>query len=130
MSPNVPEDVHWLVTERLPEMDHVDALLFLVRADGTPRSIADILAETTISASAVDGVLRHLIDKGLVIRKDVGGEVRFVYQPEGMQARLAVESLTRMYEMRPVSLIRFIYERPPVAAKLFADAFRLRKPSP
>jgi hypothetical protein len=131
MHPNVPDDVRWLVHDWLPNMEHVEVLLLLARREGGGLTEADILKAITIHADLLHGVLTRLVDAGLVtvVVDDVGLEpARYAFRPAGLKERGAVESLIRMYDMRPVSLIRFIYERPSDSARLFADAFRLRKP--
>jgi hypothetical protein len=39
-----------------------------------------------------------------------------------------VLSLQDIYDRRPVTLIKALYERPPAAVRAFADAFRFRAP--
>jgi hypothetical protein len=44
-----------------------------------------------------------------------------------MREQMAVKSLLDTYDVRPVALIRFLYERPAAltAVQQFADAFRI-----
>lgn len=47
---------------------------------------------------------------------------------ESPEIRSAVAQLAVMYNTKPVTLIRAIYERPATPAQSFADAFRIRRP--
>jgi hypothetical protein len=129
MHANVPDDVRWLVQESLPAMEHVEVLLLLARREGTAMTVREILDSVTINAALLPPVLARLVEGGLAVRQpgESPSSTRYSYVPVGLRERGAVQSLIRTYDTRPVSLIRYIYERPSDSAKLFADAFRLRK---
>lgn len=131
MHVNVPSEVQWLVHEHLPTMEHVDVLLFLARQQGTAQSLSAILVEVSIHADVARQRLADLIESGLVVVEPPDAPPKTAqYRFGGADARIrrAVETLQTVYTMRPVSLIRFVYERPSDVARQFADAFRLRKP--
>jgi hypothetical protein len=62
---------------------------------------------------------------GLASRADTGGVATFRLAPATDALRQVVTTIVNMYEQRPVTLIRAVYEQAS-AARSFADAFRLR----
>ena len=132
MHPNVPDDVRWLVHECVPSMEHVEVLLLLARDEERAWSVDEIRQKVTVAADALPAVVARLEDAGLIVARTddpAAPGTRYAFRPKGVKERSAVASLMRMYDMRPVSLIRFVYERPADTARLFADAFKLRKPT-
>jgi hypothetical protein len=71
--------------------------------------------------------LDQFASAGLVVAEVQHGERVFSYHPAGMREQMAVKSLLDTYDVRPVALIRFLYERPAAltAVQQFADAFRI-----
>ncbi|HET9424187.1 MAG TPA: hypothetical protein VFO55_02360 [Gemmatimonadaceae bacterium] len=104
-------------------MEHVELLLSL--AGGRELRVEDAAA---VIHAGVDVAARRLADleaAGLVAR-DQGDRALFRYSPRTVESRAAVEELSRMYNQRPVTLVRSIYERPVSPIRSFADAFRFR----
>lgn len=124
---DLPDDVVWLVNAHLPSMEHVDLLLLLVRTSPTSLSAAQVSAELHHDGRATAKRLEQFATAGLVVAEVQHGERVFSYHPAGMREQMAVKSLLNTYDVRPVSLIRFLYERPaaPTAVQQFADAFRI-----
>lgn len=129
MHPNIPDEVRWLVSEYLPTIEHIDILLFLVRNDQQAKPLTEITADLATNAEVAERRMRDLVQAELVSEtKDDGGAPRYSYAAQGLKQRLAVAKLLETYTVRPVSLIRFVYERPPRKEVLqqFSDAFRFR----
>ncbi len=122
LSPEVRE----LVASHLASMDHLEILLLLhgrahealteeemVRATGRPREL--------VRTAASD-----LVASGLLKQSGENPEARLAYDPRSEQLRMAVAELATMYNERPVTLIRAIYDRPAEPVVSFAEAFRVR----
>ena len=121
--PDLPDVVRRLVHGHLPTVDHVTVLL-ATRAD--PDRVLDAAAiapKVHVEVAVATRVLSDLAGSHLVER--AGSGYRLSAAPE---VRSAVDELARMYNTRPVTLIRAIYERPATSAQSFADAFRIRRP--
>jgi hypothetical protein len=128
--PGLPAEVTALLHRALPSMVHIESLLMLARLAPQPATRWDIAAELRSSPALVAAALADLEGAGLA--EAVAGT-------DGQQHRFAgadpatvrvVASLQDVYDRKPVTLIRAMYERPapaaPSAAQAFADAFRVR----
>ncbi len=118
----LPDEVLSLVHKHLASMDHVAILLALHSAPErqfTAASLAELARVTPVVAAIVlaDLVAAWLIASGT-------GGFQFASGPGELAV---VDQLADMYNTKPVTLVRAIYERPPSAARSFADAFRIRK---
>ena len=124
---DLPDDVVWLVNAHLPSMEHVDLLLLLVRTSPRSLSGAQVCAVLRHDARGTAKRLEQFVAAGLAVAEVQHGERVFSYHPAGIREETAVKSLLDTYDVRPVSLIRFLYERPaaPTAVQQFAEAFRI-----
>ncbi|MDQ3520043.1 MAG: hypothetical protein M3466_16780 [Gemmatimonadota bacterium] len=119
-----------LVARHIRSMDHVQTLLLLHRTAPQEWEPAAIAREITVQPELVDLSLRDLTASGLVSEIGVGDSQRkFAYAPADEALRRDVDELAAMYNERPVTLIRAIYDRPPEPAVTFADAFAIRSDS-
>ena len=114
MTSPVPAEVRRLIRVHLDTMSHVDALAALVRA---PQGLtADQLArDAYMSASVATACLADLVDSGLAVAEggaEGGAEALYRYAPATQEDQRAVEALLLWRTTRPVSLVRFMYERP------------------
>ena len=66
----------------------------------------------------------HFHAQGLVVPRN--GE-SYQYSPASPDLDEAVRALTRVYNARPVTLVRMIYAPKDEKIRSFADAFRLKK---
>jgi hypothetical protein len=108
-------------------MDHVEVLLRLLRAGPAGLAQDELVRETARPAALVETALADLVRGGLVSTEDdAGGLPRLKYDPQSEDHRRAVEELATMYNERPVTLIRAIYDRAAQPVISFADAFRVR----
>jgi DNA-binding IclR family transcriptional regulator len=108
-------------------MDHLEVLLLIHREKDKSLSFEEIVSQTARPRDLVQNALADLVSGGLVSQLDnEPGILKFAYAPKSQELALAVEQLAAMYNERPVTLIRAIYDRPPEPVMSFADAFRLR----
>jgi hypothetical protein len=122
---DLPPDVLALVYGPVRTLAHVELLLAL-RACQPAACTTDELAEAA-SATTLDGArltLNELVAAGLAAEVDAD---RWRFAPRDASARQAVDQLAATYDLRPVSLVRAVYERPARALQSFADAFRFRR---
>jgi hypothetical protein len=122
----LPAEVRWLVQECLPTMEHVELLLYLARHEGGTHSLREICDAISINPEVASTRMEDLVRCRLVATEpDDAGEARFAYHPTGIRERHAVSALADAYSSRPVTLIRFVYERPATSLQDLADSFRL-----
>lgn len=121
----IPHDVRQLVRERVTTMDHVEVLMRLLGSPDTPLTTRDVEVASRLGPETVARSLRHLVHAGLA-RHDAAADT-WAFDPKNGAERRAVDALFTLYNQRPVTLVKLIYEQPPAPLKLFSEAFRFRK---
>lgn len=119
-SKELPEAVRLLLWQHLPSIDHV-AVLLTLRSSATPMTPSDLASRVHVEPGTTSQVLHELVGAGLAS----AAADAFSYASRS-ELDEAVGLLQIMYDTRPVSLVRAIYDRPSSVAQLFADAFRIR----
>lgn len=121
-------EVRRLIASHLASMDHVEVLVLLHRSAPAAVTQVDAARETRRPVELLTTVMADLVNGGLASRAPgPGGDDIFAFAPQSESLRRDVEQLVAVYNERPVTLIRAVYDRPPEPVKSFADAFRLRK---
>lgn len=118
----LPEVVLALVRQHMHSMDHVAVLLALRASPDAELRSGELASLARIDTAVTTSVLADLAASHLVAKTTAAG---YRYQPSEAM-RDAVDQLAEMYNSRPVTLVRAIYDRPASAVKSFADAFRIR----
>lgn len=121
-APDIPPDVRALIDRHLISMDYVEVLLRLRREAERAWRSQEIAGELKIDPKTAGQALHDLEAGGLASEQD--GTWR--YAPRSETERQAVDGLAVMYNERPVTLVRALYDRPAQALRSFSDAFRLR----
>jgi hypothetical protein len=124
---DLPDEVRSLIARHLESMDQVDALLVLHQTPDRGWTAAEVADKLRVEPKGIVRALEHLDAAGLIAR-DAARAHAYRYAPDTTVLARATQSLLDMYNRRPVTLIRAIYDRPPSAVRSFADAFRLRPP--
>lgn len=107
------------------------AELLLVLLEDVERSwtaeqlVVRVQPDTNLSEADAARHLARFGARGLIARGD-GGGVR--YRPVSPQLDAHVRTLAKLYNERPVTLIRLIYALRDTRIKSFADAFKFRRP--
>jgi hypothetical protein len=127
-SAEIPYEVTALLRRALPSMVHIEVLLLLARDPARSWSAAAAATEVHSTPELAAAALADLHAARLVVPEGEGQPPSYRIDQRDELATSAVASLREMYERRPVTLIRAVYERPPSAVKAFADAFRVRPP--
>jgi hypothetical protein len=123
--PALPAEVRALIRGPLATIAHVEALLLLRRMAPSPVSTDAVATEAQLpTPAAARRCLEELIGAGLA---EGAGKDMYRYAPARPEAGAAVDALARMYNEKPVTLVRAVYARPAGPVQAFADAFRLRR---
>ncbi|MEP6991854.1 MAG: hypothetical protein ABJA80_13060 [bacterium] len=118
---DLSESVRLLLHQHLPTMDHV-ALLLAFRSDPECRDVSTLVSTARLQSNVAAGVLADLTAAHLLQRSGAD----YVYAPDAATSTV-IDELAELYNSKPVTLVRAIYDRPASAARSFADAFRIRK---
>jgi predicted ArsR family transcriptional regulator len=95
--------------------EHIDSvyqleLLLFVRARSAPVSAAAIVRQLYLPPETVDGALRDLVDRGLVVASRHGAEAHYACAPASELAAL-IDELADAYADYRVRIIAQIYSR-------------------
>jgi hypothetical protein len=116
----LPAVVQHLISSHLRSIDHVAVLLAVRSAGGGDAH--RVSAPAMVTPAVATEILEELKQRGLLAQH--GGDYRF--EPNDALEE-AVAQLAEMYNTKPVTLVRAIYDRPTTAIQQFADAFKLRR---
>ena len=116
----LPAVVQQLIWNQLRTIDHV-AVLLAVRAAGTADATS-VSSQAMVTPPVAGEILEELTLRGLLTQH--GPEYRF--EPDDSLDD-AVAQLADMYNTKPVTLVRAIYDRPAHDIQQFSDAFKLRR---
>jgi hypothetical protein len=122
---DLPHGVLALVHGPVRTLTHVELLLALRACQPEALGIDELAGAA--SATTLHGArhtLHELVAAELIAEVDAD---RWRFAPRDASARQAVDELALTYDLRPVSLVRAVYERPTRALQSFADAFRFRR---
>ena len=96
--------------------------LLVTRPDiGTLEEIIHELRPTEIAESEIRRCLALFLANGLVVENQ---DAHFQYRPGTPSLDATVRALAKVFNQRPVTLIRVIYSR---KIQSFADAFKIKK---
>jgi hypothetical protein len=119
-----PEGLRDLIRGCLPNIDAVEILLLLSRQPRKQFEVSEIAAASRpeLSEAAIRSDLKRLFTCGLLREND--GRYRFT--PASTNLRDLVRALEKLYNERPVTLVRTIYALRDEPMRAFSDAFRLK----
>jgi DNA-binding IclR family transcriptional regulator len=125
--PDFSEALRAFIRGYIPNVDAAELLFMFARAQGKPLDLAAALEKlrpTVISPAAARRQLEAFAERGLLARV---GDDSYEYQPASAELDELVRALTRVYNERPVTLVRTIYALRDETIRSFADAFRIKK---
>ena len=112
----------------VPTVNAAELLLLLFNDTERARSARELAAQleplASLSAPEIDKHLDLFQQRGLVVRLD---DARAQFRPASADLEAHVRTLARLYNERPVTLIRVIYALRDTKIKTFADAFKIRR---
>ena len=126
--PDFTDDLRSFIQEYIPTVDAAELLIRLAAEPVRAYRLADAISEmhpTVLSEAAARRYLVHFEAHGLV--KSEGGQT-WQYSPATPALDAAARALTKVFNERPVTLVRIIYAPKDEKIRSFADAFRLKKP--
>lgn len=123
-NPDFPDGLRDLIRGCLPNIDAVEILLFLSCQPRKQFDVSEIAAATRpeLSEAAVRSYLKRLFACGLLRENDS----RYRFTPASTNVRDLVRALEKLYNKRPVTLVRTIYALRNEPVRAFSDAFRFR----
>ena len=124
--PDFPDDLRSFIQDYIPTVDAAELLLALTREPARRYAVGaaiDAVRPTVLSEPVARRYLGHFESQGLLVSE--GGEYR--YSPATPALERAVRALMKVYNERPVTLVRMIYGPRDEKIRSFADAFRLKK---
>jgi hypothetical protein len=119
-----PEGLRDLIRGCLPNIDAVEILLLLSRHPRKQFEVPEIAAATRseLSQAGTRSYLKRMFTCGLL--RESNGRYRFA--PASTNVRDLVRALEKLYNERPVTLVRTIYALRDEPVRAFSDAFRLK----
>ena len=124
--PDFPDALRAFIRDHIPDVDAAELLLKLAREPGREHAVSTLLQELQPTAISEATARRHLSsfqERGLV---ESAGEL-YQYSPASAEVDACVQALMRVYNKRPVTLVRVIYALRDEKIRSFADAFRIIK---
>ena len=125
--PDFPEALRAFIREHIADVDAAELLLQLAREPGRPydvRALLGALHPTAISEATARRHLGLFEERGLV---DSPQESQYRYSPASSEVDACVQALMRVYNARPVTMVRMIYALRDEKIRSFADAFMIKK---
>jgi hypothetical protein len=124
MDADFPEELCLFIQKTIPTIDAAELLVLLARDPARHWRFGEIVHElrpTEIAESEIKRCLALFLANGLVVDNQDAG---FQYRPATPSLDATVHALAKVFNQRPVTLIRVIYSR---KIQSFADAFKFKK---
>jgi hypothetical protein len=118
----IDDDVRRFVIANIPSVSYLEAAL-LFRRQPVRRSVDETARALYISAREASEVLAALCEAGVLIQDDAF----FDYGPRDERLADMLDRLARAYASNLVGITNLIHDKTHRNARLFADAFKLRK---
>lgn len=125
--PDFPEALRSFIREHIPDVDAAELLLLLAASPERRYDLASILGEllpTVVPEAAARKHLALFQERGLIVSTQAN---TYQYKPDSQQIDGLVRALTKVYNERPVTMVRMIYALRDEKIRSFADAFRFKK---
>lgn len=124
--PDIPENLRGFIHDCIPHVDAAEVLLALSAEPARAFTLGELLEKlrpAEVSEATVQKYLARFESCGLVAHED--GAYRFT--PSSSECVIAVSALAKLYNERPVTLVRMIYAPKEDPLRAFADAFKIKK---
>ena len=122
----IPETVRRFLTGEVGSVERLDLLLFLHRHPTRWWAAQTVAAELEMPADTVQSHLEHLSARNLLDVR-VTESVIYCYNPGREDLSRLVEDVARAHYRHRDDLVAVLTRRATGSARLFADAFQLRK---
>ena len=125
----IPEIVRRFIIDHINSVESLEILLLLSTGTIREYTAEEISRTLCTSLESAAARLRELHQTKLLARVETAQSLKYRFDPAAPEAKVVPE-LEKVYKMRPVSVISFIYSNPTDPLRAFSDAFRLRKDEP
>lgn len=122
----IPDAVRRFLTDEVGSVERLDLLLFLQRHPTRWWAAQTVAAELEMPADAVQSHLEYLSARNLLDVR-VAESVIYCYNPGREDLSQLVEDVARAHYRHRDELVAVLTRRATGSARLFADAFQLRK---
>ena len=125
--PDFPDSLRAFIREHIADVDAAELLLQLAREPQRHYDVPSLLESLRPTAISEATARRHLglfQERGLLESAEAG---RYRYRPASEDVDACVQALMRVYNARPVTMVRMIYALRDEKIRSFADAFRIVK---
>jgi hypothetical protein len=122
--PDFPEELHRLIEAAIPTVEAAELLLLLHKQAGrdwTAEQLVHAIRPTVMSEVDIGKSLGLFAARGLV---EPRADAAVRYRPATPELESMVRALAKVYNERPVTLVRTIYT---LKIRSFADAFKIKK---
>ncbi len=120
----LPEPIQQFLVRHIDCVDQLDLLVLLFNSLQTEWSAATASLVVHCPATVAQAKLDALAAQGLLAVRATSGKV-YGYAPASEALHRQTAAMIETYRERPVTVIRFIYEKAADALRAFADAFKL-----
>ena len=124
--PDFPEHLLAFIREAIPNVDAAELLVLLARDPERRYSLPELI-DTMHPTQLSDAAARRYLGTFEARRLVDTGNDGYRYNPDNPELDGLVRALTRVYNERPVTLVRMIYAPADEKIRSFADAFRIKK---
>ena len=121
------DELRAFIHDAIPSLDAAELLVMIAREPQRTYAVSDAveaMRPTVLTDQTASRYLMHFEARGLVAAAGAG---MFRYAPANGTLDRLVHELVRVFNERPVTLVRVIYASGDEKIRSFADAFRIKK---
>jgi len=122
----IPEKVRRFIVDHINSVETLEILLLLSTGTIREYTAEEVGRTLRTSLESAAAQLRALHRAKLLVTGENEGSIKFRFDPASPEAGVVID-LEKVYKLRRVSVISFIYSNPTDPLRAFSDAFRLRK---
>lgn len=123
----LPDDVRRFLIDDIVSVERLDVLLFLFRHAQRWWPAQKLSAELEMPVDAIQSHLEHLSARNLLDVR-IAESVIFCFKPRSEELERLVEAVARAHFQERDAVVSVLAQRQPAGdARLFAEAFRIRK---
>ncbi len=123
----LPENVRRFITHHVTSVEQLEVLILLQDNPSRWWSARDVADDLRTSPSSAARRLEELGATGLLDIRLGPDQVHYRYHPANADVAATAAAVRNAYGERRVSVITFIYSRPPDPVRDFAESFRIAK---
>lgn len=130
MSPSpLPEAVRSFVRDYITSVEQLEILLLLHRTAPREWTAVAVSRELRLDTMSATRRLADFHERGLLRCRTSRDALEFWYEGTSPERDRIISQLAEAYQDRRTSVLRLVFSTPTDAVRIFADAFRVRRPS-